>query len=503
MIRSLTTFLVFFSSIFVFSANAQTHFADTLQPKTDSAAVIPQKLQAFTDSVYKVYAAKNPSGGKQLMPPVYFDKFMSKYFSYVTTTKAGLPDGNSVSLQPSSDATTVQANLSYKNKNTIYNAGLKADYSNNIANLFSGKDVIGNTSFYTNISLLSLGTRRIVYNANLARNNNDAKKIRIHQFMTDLNARYKINYQQDSAAYYQAIADYNSAADFYRENAIDSNTSELVQKRQAIYAAGAKLKAYQLNERKDLYRLNDLTNDITGQLTDSLNTILDTLEVNNTAWESFQFSYFSGGITYIQQAFKTYDSSLTFSTRIADQTFNNVGLTISYNYIFQRSAEYAKRNPGTRPQSWYLSAAYTLGNDLNYLTLDTTTVLTIHQVPGSDTTYQFQSQGLVRDISGLAKKISWNHTFAIQSTLALTQSNFMGVTTALSTKISPFACPVYSGTLGLMFRFVNSDSQQSKVNFQLFLQLNDWGDSKGAGKSTWQRKVIGFNATIPFSNLFF
>jgi hypothetical protein len=92
-------FLLFFAGACL-SAHAQQHFSDTLQPKSDSAAAITRTIKVFTDSVYAVYNQKKYTGAKVQMPSLYFDKFMDKYFSYVTTSKAGLPDGNSVSLQP-------------------------------------------------------------------------------------------------------------------------------------------------------------------------------------------------------------------------------------------------------------------------------------------------------------------------------------------------------------------------------------------------------------------
>jgi len=476
---------------------------DTLQGKTNQSDTIAFVLRNYTDSLLRVYHQKRFTNGEQLMTKEYFDKFINKYFSYVVTTKAGLPDGNSVSLQPTSNSTTIQANLSHKSSNAIFNAGLQADYSSSVANLFSGKDVTGNTSLFTNFSFLNIGTRKIQYDANLAINNNDAKIQKIRQFMADLDVKYKVSYATDSLPYYKAIHDLDSVAAEQNKKATDSNARKMMLLRDAIFTAGAKLKAYGLNERKALYEVNGILDDVNQQLKDSLKTLLDTMEINNNAWLYFRFGWFSAGLTYMQQQFKTYDSSLAFAKRINDMTFNNAGLTISYNYIFQRSAQFAKMNPSKSMQSWYFSAAYTLGNDLNYTHLDTVDLLTIHQVRGGDSLYQFQSDAKVRDISGQPKRISWSHTFAVQTTLALTQSNFMGLTTAFSTKISPFASPVYNGTLGLLFRFINTDSQQSKVNFQIFLQLNDWGDSKGTGKSTWQRKTIGFSAAIPFSNLFF
>jgi len=428
---------------------------------------------------------------------------MTKYFSYVVTNKAGLPDGNSVSIQPTSNSTSVQANLSYKNNHTIYNAGIKADYNDNVANLFSGKDVTGNTTFYTNISFLSLGSRSIFYDPILACNYNDARINKIHQFMTDLYVKYKANYVQDSTAYEHAVNEYNYLAFQLRQNGPDSLKTKLMVLKQAAQAAAAKLKTYGLNEQDDVYTINRIQDDMIQQLKDSIGTIMDTMDINNNAWNSFHFGWFSGGISYTQQQFKTYDSTLAFSKRINDMSFNNVSATISFNFIKQLSERFAKWKKKTTLQSWYASGSYTVGNAVNYASLDTSKVALIHEVRGNDSVYQFQTENSVRDITGIPKQVSWSHTFAIQSTFELTHSNFMGFTTAVSTKISPFASPVYSGTIGLLFRFINSDSQQSKVNFQLFLQLNDWGDSKATGKSTWQRKVIGFNTAIPFSNLFF
>jgi len=472
-------------------------------PKTSEATKIPVVVGHYTDSLLTIYDSTRYSGGYMLMNKPHFDMFINKYFSYLSTTTVGLPNGNSISLQPTTNSTRLEGNISHKNTYAIYNLGVKADFSNNIANLFSAGDVSGNTTFYTNISFLNTGKSLIEFNANGARSYNDKKIYAIQAYNSNLLIKYGVNYSNDSLAYEKIKHRLDSLISMQNGKPGDSNASKIIMTRDSMYTAMAKLTAYGLNERAPYYTVEGHMDDITKQLTDSIQAIVDTMEVNNPAWLSFKFSWFSAGLTYSRPQYKTYDQALPYVSRVGDMTFNNTALTLGYNYILQRSDPYLNTMTKRLIKSFYLNAAYTIGNDLNLSHIDAQDFQTITRADSANTSYQFQQTSKVLDISGKSKQYDWMHTLGLQTTLVIARGNFMGITAGLTGTYSKFASPNYSGRLGLLFRFLNNTDQKSIVNFELFLSLPDWEDSKDKGTSTWQRKSVGINATIPFNKLFF
>lgn len=482
---------------------------DTLNITTKKAPIILNHVNYFTDSILQGYYLKDSDflngtakTGLQVMPKPYFDKFIGKYFSYTATNKVGLPDGNSISITPSTNSTRLQGNLAKKNNKSIYNAGLSTDLSDNISSVVSGKDVTANTTLYLNFSFLRRKHSMIEFDANEAYNNNQKKILQVRQFQNNLDLKYQVSYQEDWTVYQITRRKLDSILALpARVQSNDTVRFQIIKIKNELSAIMAKIKTYGLNEWNALYNINRLDSSIEQRLKDSLTTILDTLEINSNAWTRFRFSWFSGGITYNRQQYKTYDSLMEFNKRINDLPFNNTGLTFGFNYFSQRSQAEVAAFDGI--ESFYLSAAYSIRNDINYSHLDEKDLVTLNDVSSANTVYQFQKASKVRDISGLEKKTDWLHTFGLQTTVVVGKSSFMGINTGISASYGKLTMPIYNGKIGLLFRYISSEDQKSKLNFELFLELNDWNDSKESSLTTWQRKTIGFNITIPFNKLFF
>ncbi len=502
--RLIFTCMLLLSSRF---AQSQVPVYDTLNAKTSTAGKIVGDVLDYTDTLldryYKIQSGfSNGAGGLKAMPDNYFNDFIGRYFSYVVAGRSGLPDGNSVTLTPTTNSTRLNGNLSKRTYKTIYNAGFSADFSNNIANVISGKDVTSNTTFYTNISFLQRKRAVISFDANDAQNANEKKILKIREFKNNFAYKYRVTYDTDLAAYNALKTQLNdvlSQPTWVRQ--VDSVAARILKLKNDLGAALVKVKSYGLNENDGMYTARFFDTVLTRQFEDSLKTIIDTLELNNSAWQRFHFTWLSGGLTYTRQGLKTYDNALSFNDRIADLTFNNVGLIIGFNYLSQKNPVTAKEQSG--PASFYFTGSYTIANDLNYTHLNEMDVDKYYQVVNNDTVYRFDKNQKVRDISGKNKQTDWLHTAALQTIIVLSKTNFIGISAGLTGTFGKFTTPVYNGRLGLLFRFVNSDDQKSKLNFEIFLQLNDWRDVGGSGHSTWQRKVVGFNVAVPFNKLFF
>jgi hypothetical protein len=62
----------------------------------------------------------------------------------------------------------------------------------------------------------------------------------------------------------------------------------------------------------------------------------------------------------------------------------------------------------------------------------------------------------------------------------------------------------FNSRFGLLFRFMDSSDQKSKVNFEVFLALTDFNNiNKSKKDDVWDRRTIGISASVPFQKVFF
>ena len=462
---------------------------------------IVDSIDASTDSLLGVYHSKVYKTGYQLMPSKYFDKFMNKYFSYLSFDKEEIPPGNSISLKPTSSDTRLLANLTYKRGLfQLYSFGSELDYSDNVGNIISGKDFTSNTSFFFNFAKLNSGARKIWYDPNRAIIMNNKKIAFVEKYQDEVFANYNIKFKRLFLEFKKTDSLVDSLAKI--RNPHDSTRAALGEARKLKYELKDSIAELKIPDYNAVVIPADITEEVIKYLRDTLKTKIENIEINTDAWTRFQLSWFSGGIKYTREAYKTYDSLKAFSNRIEDFAFDKWSLNVSYNFIRERSKWYNDFwKKGLR--SFYLNAGYKLSRDNNYTSIDEQDILTSKNTGSNDTTNQLQNKAKVRNISGATYKTNWAHQLGINATLIFAKSNVMGLNLGINTVLSKFQKPLYNSKIGLLLRFKDSADSKSKINFEIFLQLEDLADNKDTGKSPWQRKVIGINTAIPFSTIFF
>lgn len=471
----------------------------SLLPSKNTFNHILDSVNKNVDDILSRYRTSDASikDGKKLMKQEYFNRFFSKYLSYVNFSKDGYPDGNSVLLEPTSNSTRLRTTLAYKGNYIVYNMGAEVNAYNNIGAIVSNKSIAGNTTFFTSFSIISKKSRGVKYSANQSIENYHDKLYLIEKFKSDLNKKYLYDYACDSMTYYKLV-------DSLDRN--KSNPSFLAN----YYNALQKLYSYGFNLDQNFFE-EQQPNKI-GKINDSLKNIIDSVELNNSAWAFFHFSWFSGSASYTKDDYTTYNAAAAFSKRISDVNFDSLAFNIGFNHLFERSQPFEKfQGISCLDKKWLRSFFYTfnysLSRDINYAHLKQVSLLTNQTATGTagsaDSAYVLQSQTKGINITNIPKITGLLHTFSIQGTLILSQSAIMGFNLALNASFGKLTIPVYSGRFGLLFRFKDSQTAKSKVNFELFLKLADWVDSQYSGLSTWQRKTIGISASLPFNKLFF
>lgn len=472
-----------------------------LPPKYADAHRLVDSLRQFTGRLRAVYEDSSLQHGDKLLSKAYFDKFFSKWLSYVNVAKDGYPDGNSVLLAPNSAATRLRTTLASKLNNVIVNAGAEANFANNIANVITKRDVNAATSFFSSVSFLPKMSRKIAYDANRGPQNDSDKIELLEKFLLSAEKKYDTDYTVDSTSF-QHLRD---------TVAVIKNAGGAPQPKLLLdyYAARDKLRGYGFNENQGFYDAGFLKTRIQS-MKDSVQRVLDSIELNNDAIMHFGFDWFTGSFTYTHNDYTTYNGAAPFQSRIGDLPFDSLAFNVGFNYLFDRNQQY-QNFAGTSfldkkwLRSFFFAVNYNLARDLNYAHLTPVNVVTTQNITSgaTDSSYQLQSQAKAVNITKIPKLTGWLHTFSAKTVVVFSKSSLMGWDLAFSAGYGKLVQPIYTAQVGAIFRFADSQSQKSTCNFELFLRLPDMADSQGTGQSAWQRKIIGINASIPFGKLFF
>jgi hypothetical protein len=223
----------------------------------------------------------------------------------------------------------------------------------------------------------------------------------------------------------------------------------------------------------------------------------------------FKFSWFNTSINYQRSNYKTYDGGLAIDDRIDEKPFDVFGLSVGYNLFWQRNPgwiEYLNKldqPKGRGLNSIYFSVNYTLSRANNYASIKEQKLNIINSYILNDTTYQFSSEETLRNISGKPFKTFLSHRVALQFTGMIGKKQFFGINLVPAVEFSDEEDVKMNSRIGALFKFKDSADQKAKVNFELFLSLDDWADTKKTDKSTWERKTIGLSASVPLQKVFF
>lgn len=468
---------------------------------TAHAIQIVDSVNTTADSLLSVYQAPAAYSGTRLMPTTSFNKFINKYFSYLSFDKEEIPPGNSISLKPTSNDTRLLANLTYKRGLfQLYSFGTELDYSDNVGNIISGKNFTSNTSFFFNFAKLNTGSRKIWYDPNKAIVMKKKNIAFIEKYQDEVFANYNVKFKRLFTELKKTESLVDSLSKIRSPH--DTTRAALGEARKLKYDLKDSIAELKIPDASGAVIPEDIIEAVVKYLRDTLRTKTENIDINTDAWTRLQLSWFSGGIKYTREAYKTYDSLKAFSDRVEDFTFDKWSLNLSYNFMRERSKWYNDFwKKGIR--SFYLNVAYKLSRDNNYTSIDEQEMLVSKNSGRNDTTNQLQNKAKVRDISGAIYKKSWTHQFGVNATIIFAKSEIMGLNLGLNTELGKLQKPLFNSKIGLLFRFKDSADSKSKVNFEIFLQLNDLADNKETDKSPWQRKAIGINTSIPFSTIFF
>jgi hypothetical protein len=466
------------------------------------------KLLQIKDSIEQYVTAQradiyNDSINDDFFSDKALRSYFDRYFTLINYERETFTDGNSAALKITDNHTRLNLTLSKKFKKSILSMGTALNISDNSGTLFTGSKPTAGTQFFINNSLL-LPVKKLMYDDGYRFANYKARRdildsiYAVHvkknpNSIPVLNAKL-IKQSALITAYDSVLAIYSPV------NTAAARDSVLKYQELLTTAVGAReklvaeLKAIEV--RKDV---EDIVKEIRAG-TESRSIQRETATDGVT---SFRLSWFSYGFSYRKDTYKTYDADLPLSERIGEKQFDGFSFTTGFNFYFQRNPMWINFANKRFFNSIYANINYSAAYDNTFAALKETSLTIIKNTVSNDTVYQFSSTEKLRDVTDKAFKRYFVHKVGFQFTGMMGKKQFWGVNITGNSGVSAEEDPVYNLRTGILFRFLDSADQKSKVNFEIFLGLNDLSDTKETDKSAWKRREIGISASVPFQKVFF
>jgi hypothetical protein len=151
-----------------------------------------------------------------------------------------------------------------------------------------------------------------------------------------------------------------------------------------------------------------------------------------------------------------------------------------------------------------MGLSYAVTGSNTFAGLDETNYSVIKTTSSRDTVFQVSTADKLRNISGIEFTRFLVHKFTFQITGMMGKKQFFGLNFSAGTESSTVKGTTYNLRQGLLFRFADSADQKARVNFELFLALNDFENvNKSKINNVWDRREIGISASVPFQKVFF
>jgi len=467
-----------------------------------AAQVDTIKLRVIADSVNNFTVTErrkiiDDSTEERYFSRKVYNRFFDKYFTQVKYERESFTEGNSASLKIAENKTRLNLTLSKKSGPFIFNVGTSLNISDNSGVLFSGDKPTAGTEFFGSFSYLILNSRSIGFTG-------PEQEINFRKRRALLDSIYAIHYTKNllyGHVLNEKIRVLDSMYKRYETILNTPGTSNVLLYKDSLLMNLEKL----TKAKEEATRLDDGTTTAQKYVQ---NLILKTTELGiNKELETegvtvVRFSWFTGGIGYRKDSYATYDSSLQFSKRMGETTFDRVSLNVTYNLFWQRTDPWIRFNNYKFFNSIYGNINYTLARMNSFESLKEQALSASRTRVQNDTTYEFSTQKKLRDISGKKFEADWMHRIGVVITTMMGKKQFVGLNLSTQGEVQPDKT-VLNQRIGLLFRFIDSETQKSKVNFELFLAMNDLADKNKSGASAWQRKEIGVSANVPFQKVFF
>lgn len=423
-----------------------------------------------------------------------YNKYFDRYFTLLNYERESFTDGNSASLKTTNEQTKLSVTASHKSRRkSILSLNVGLNIKDNSGMLFTNEKPTDGTQIAINHSqILENHQKWLKYDTRSQDANYEARRAVI------------------DSLYYVHAYKRQIIADSVRQRLNDVNASIKVITAHDPVRDGDKQKLLKLiAEREKLVSAVEsfrITKDPAELMMDIQKAAEEASVKKELATEGvmeFMLAWITTGMSYQRSNYKTYDGNLPVAHRIGETPFDGIGFSLAYNLYWQRNPNWIEFRNTKGLNSLYVAATFTLSRTNNYALIDEQNLEISNSYTQGDTVYQFTRPQKLRDITGKGFDSYLLQRIGLQFTGMIGKQQFFGVNLVPGIEWSEKTPVKVNSRVGALFKFKDSADQKAKVNFELFLLLEDWTDSMGTDKSVWKRKSIGISTSVPLKKVFF
>lgn len=436
-------------------------------------------MKDFDSTIKRHYEIDTTSKGK-LLSPVSFRKLSQRSYSRVSSnaTIQNQP-GSYASLKLTNDNTVADLQTSFFISDyTSITIGFNAVVSENIADLYSGKDGL-NTDWGVKFGL----NKRIQSSIFYTKEQEGKLRAKRKALLYELLNKYQFLLNED----YGKLKSKKEELDLQREKRAGSA------KEFATLADTYAELAYKLETLDSFYKSNQVDQ---GKIEAFINNKISTLELEQASVNGYSSWVFNLNGFYNRKGFtQFFPSVLPVNSRFTDTAANNYGINAGISYFRTGVKLYHNFNVSLGFEN---KSNFELSENQKY-NRTYTTQTQIPNTPAGLSQYYSKSKKAF-DSSSLTFKTFASIDLKLQYTLLFGKLKAFGFNTFVNCSNSKFYSVSNKIDIGFgpVISLVDKSDTSSKLNFSLFGSLQNLFDNS---LTTKEKFVVSFNVNVPFTIL--
>lgn len=429
---------------------------------------------------------KLQSNRNVFISPRSFDILFSKQISMINTGKEHIYEGSALTLKNSSDATKANLNFTFRLSDvTYFGLGVEAGISEGIATLFKDGEGVPGVTYIGSLSFTPKKARKLFANKQDNESVNRLSQIRTDYY--NLNEKYYNTYYTTN--YLRILKEYQS----FDSLKLDDDT----------YVKGYDGQVKLISDI-DGYDIRMKEKEVRHKLKSKIDHDLYEIEVNDEAVEAMKISWFSGNLKYSKLKYQTFNDNYYFYEKLGSRIFEKWEFSLAFNQVYKKSESDAK--PLNR---YFINAGLNFRKRNEYEDADKRDYqLEVLKGNSQDSTIVYEKKNNLIDVTNTGFISTWECEPYFFFVTPLTKREVVSASVGASAKFRESSLPVYEPKFGLVFNVIEEEKSTSKINFELFVKVEDvfnvYKEKNIANnRGTFsKRAVFGINTVVPFSKIF-
>jgi hypothetical protein len=469
---------------------AQKYNLEELRQSIPKVAALADSMVSYIDTVEaktNVALNKNKYQDKKRMflSPLVWGMYYGKQIAQINTGKEHIYEGTAFTLKNASNATKTNLNFSFRINNIFYaGLGVEAGVSDGISVLFDDGDFRPGVSYIGSFSctpewLSFIGTKEP---SEAIKELNDKRTAYYNSQRGHYSKYYKLKYLNIYKKFQEA---------------------DSIAKSDLTYAEGIDLQS-KLTESIDEFQIRSGSEEGKRKLKEKFANEIYDIEINQEAISVIRLGWISGNVKYSKVKYATFNDNYYFFEKLGSRIFEKWEFSLAYNQVFKKVTNKTKCM-----NKYYFGVGANLRKKNVYEDLDKRDfTLAINEGSSTDSSLVYEEKRNLIDITKTEFNTTWEFQPYINFIAPLSKKEVVSLGLGFTAYYRQESLPTYEPKFSLVFNVKEAEDSKSKVNFELFVKVDDLFNvyserNLEQNRATFSRRaVFGINTVIPLSKVF-